>query len=329
MSVGVRDVAALAGVSPGTVSNFFNRPERVSAETAERIRGAVRSLRYVPHEGARRLRAGGSAVLGFLTFELDNPFGAAVYEGADRAAAEQGYSLVMASSRSDRAREVDYLDFFERQRVAGLLVAPYGDVRDELAVLEGRGVAVAILDWSGADHAGVSVRVDDVLGGRLAAEHLLDQGIRHLVFVGSAEGLRIIDDRLAGVAAVAAERGAHLEVIALAERTSGAGLASARAWRAGPGAGERTGFVAVNDLVALGLLQSFAEAPALCVPAHVAVVGFDDLEILRHVVSLSSVHRPAHEIGRLAVDAVLRRIRHESAPDIVLAPHLVVRGSSR
>ena len=122
--VSVRDIATAAGVSVGTVSNVLNRPDRVSEETAARVRRVIAEQGFVRNDAARQLRAGRSRTIGLVLFDARNPFFMDVARGAETAAAEHGLSVVIANSDGDPVRESAYLDYFEEQRAAGILLSP-------------------------------------------------------------------------------------------------------------------------------------------------------------------------------------------------------------
>ena len=198
MTVSVREVAERAGVSVGTVSNVLNRRDAVRPETVERVEAAIRELGYVPNEAARQLRAGQSTTIALIVLDVGNPFFTDVARGAEERAAESGLTLLLANSDESSARESAHLDQFERQRVAGVLLVPTADAQERLATLRERGVPSVLVDRGAAAAAIASVAVDDVAGGRLAAEHVLDQGRRRLVFVGGPRDLAQVTDRAAG-----------------------------------------------------------------------------------------------------------------------------------
>lgn len=329
---GVREVATLAGVSAGTVSNYFNKPGVVSAETAKKIEKAVEALHYVPNDAGRRLRGGTSRVIAHLTFEIDNPFSGRLSEGATRRAASLDYSLLIATSGGDAERQSAYLDLFESQRVAGMLISPLGDVEDRVRDVRRRGIPVVYLDWRGEDDSISSVSVDDVQGGRVAAMHLLERGHRRLAFVGDDPDIQIVRDRLAGVAGVvSATPGASLEVITIAERTMREGARFGREGFARPPAQRPTGLIGVNDLVALGLLHAAQDQQGIVLPVDAAVVGFDDIPFAADsIIPLTTIHRPAFEFGDLAVRVLHEAIEHpERGPrHETFAPWLVQRASS-
>src|SRR5918993_1415213 len=122
--VGVKDVAAAANVSLGTVSNVLNRPHRVSAATRERVETAMRELGFVRNESARQLRAGQSRTLAYVMLDATNPFFTDVAQGIEDVAEDHALSVFLCNSDNRPERELAYLQRLEQQRVQGLLVTP-------------------------------------------------------------------------------------------------------------------------------------------------------------------------------------------------------------
>ncbi len=326
----IKDVAAHAGVSVGTVSNVLNGSTRVSPDAAERVRAAIDELRYVRNAAARQLRAGRSTTVGLVVLDVRNPFFTDVARGAEDEAAKHGLSVILGNSDENASREGTYLDLFEEQRVHGVLISPYGDIEPRLQRLRQRGVPVVLVDRESRDAALSSVSVDDIAGGRLAVAHLLAAGRRKIAFAGGPFDIRQVSDRLIGArAAIAEEHGATLEVI---ETTALTVLEGRRVGEALVARANRPDAIfAANDLVAVGLLQALVMSGSLRVPDDVALIGFDDIDFASAaVVPLSSIRQPRHELGATA----LRILREEAAePDlpprrIVFQPELVVRASS-
>lgn len=333
-AIGIKDVAARAGVSVGTVSNVLNDPSRVAEATVARVRAAIDELGYVRNDAARQLRAGRSTSVGLVVLDVRNPFFTDVARGAEDEAARAGLSVILGNSDENADREAAYLHLFEEQRVHGILISPYGDIDDRLRALRERGVPVVLVDRDARDGAVSSVSVDDVAGGRLALDHLLALGRRRIAFVGGPIEIRQVADRLAGArSAVAATPDATLETIettaltVLEGRRVGSEILARADGRARPDA-----IFAANDLVAVGLLQALVMSGAARVPDDIALVGVDDIDFAAAaVVPLSSIRQPRHEIGATA----LRILREEAAdPElpprrIVFQPELVIRDSSR
>lgn len=331
MAVSVKDVAAAASVSVGTVSNVLNRPAKVAPDTVARVQAAIERLGFVRNDAARQLRAGRSRSIGLIVLDSANPFFAEVARGAEQRAAAHGVSVLLGNSDHDPARENAYLDLFREQRVNGVLLTPQSLDPARVAVLAEAGLPVVLLDAEAGDGGLASVAVDDVEGGQLAVSHLLHTGRRRIAFVG-APSVRQVADRLEGARrALGAVGDASLEVIETEGLTvlHGRGVGEALARRAP--ADRPDAVFCANDLLAVGVLQGIAILGGVAVPADVALVGYDDIEFAQStVVPLSSVRQPARAIGAAAVDVLFERLDDPaSAPrHVVFRPELIIRSSS-
>ncbi|MBD8079864.1 LacI family DNA-binding transcriptional regulator [Cellulosimicrobium arenosum] len=332
MSVSVRDVAARAGVSVGTVSNVLNRPERVSGTTVDRVRDAIRELGFVRNDAARQLRAGRSQSIGLVILDVGNPFFTELARGAEERAAALGLAVLLGNSGEDPAREARYLDLFEEQRVRGVLISSVGEVTEQLERLRNRGTATVFVDRRAGDLPFSSVSVDDVAGGRLAAQHLIEQGRRRIAFVGGPRDLHQVRDRLAGArSAVEAAPGCMLEVIETESLTVRQGSLAGAAIAARDAADRPDAVFAANDLLAVGVLQAAAQAEGLRVPDELAIIGYDDIAFAASTVTpLSSVRQPSHLIGQTGVEILVREAEEPDTPreQIEFQPELVPRAST-
>ncbi|WP_436702194.1 LacI family DNA-binding transcriptional regulator [Nocardioides sp. BYT-33-1] len=328
-SVSVKDVAAAAGVSVGTVSNVLNRPEKVSPATLEHVQAVIEQLGFVRNDAARQLRAGTNRAIGMVVLDVRNPFFTDIARGVELRLAEHRRPLILGSSDQDAERESTYLDLFEEQRVSGLLITPVGKVLPRLRRLRERGTAVVVVDRRTGSREFSSVAVDDVRGGRLAAQHLLESGRRRIAFIGGPRGLTQIKHRLhAAQEEVDAVDGARLRFVETGTMDADAGRRGAEDLLAGPDRPDA--IFAANDLVALGVLQALTLA-GVRVPEDVAIIGFDDIDFAASAaIPLSSVRQPRAEMGRAAIDLLLAAIDDPAAQvrDIVLEPELVVRRST-
>lgn len=330
MPAKIKDVAAHAGVSVGTVSNVLNGRDTVSAAAAERVRAAIDALGYVRNDAARQLRAGRSRSIALIVLDVGNPFFAAVARGAEDRAAADGYVVLVGSSGADIDREHLYLDQFLEQRVAGVLLTP-ADAADGVAErLVSAGIPVVLVDEHTARDDVCTVSVDDVEGGYLAVAHLLAQGRRRIAFVAGPLTTRQVADRLDGARrAVAEVAGAEFEIVATESMTVLAGRAAGEAIRAR--SDRPDGVFAANDLLAVGMLQALTMQGSVRVPEDIAIVGYDDIDFASAtVVPLTSVRQPAKALGSTAVDLLLRQLDGDLDPaerQVRFRPELIVRAS--
>ncbi len=332
-NVSIRDVARHAGVSVGTVSNVLNRPDAVSEDSVTRVQTAIEELGYVRNEAARKLRAGVSATVGFVVLDGQNPFFYDVVRGAEDEASRHGIAILYGSTGEDVNRERTYLDLFEEQQVRGLLIAPYGDVNRRLERLRERGIRAVLVDRFSGENKFSSVSVDNVAGGRMAVDHLVATGRRRIAFVGGPFAMRQVTDRLAGarVAAEGADVPVELEVVATEAMSVAEGVTAGERILRRPREDRPDALFAVNDLVALGLLQSLVGGRRVMVPEEVAIIGFDDISFAAAAaVPLSSMRQPSATIGMTALRVLLEEAGDPTLipRQTVFQPELVVRRST-
>lgn len=329
--VGIKEVARRAGVSPGTVSNVLNRPERVAPATRARVEQAILDLGFVRHGSASTLRAGHSRTVGLMVLDLGNPFFTEVARGVEDVAGERGYAVVLSSSSESREREERNLRVFAEQRVRGVLITPVDDGQ-QADRLRDRGIPVVLLDHPTPRANQCSVAVDDVAGGEMAVARLLADGARTVAFVAGPSALRQCADRRKG--ALRALRAAGLPREAMRELTvpamnARAGQDAARRLL-GNGALPDAVFCA-NDLLALGVLRVLSQS-GVKVPTDVALIGYDDIEFSAAAsVPLSSVRQPTYRLGRIATELLLEECddpEGHAHQQVMFQPELVVRESS-
>lgn len=334
-STSMKDVAALAGVSLGTVSNVVNSPALVSAATRARVEVAINKLGWVPNESARQLRAGRSRVISMVVMDISNPFFTDVLRGVEDWVQGRGYHVQASNSASQSERESDQLRVLEQQRVGGVLLAPVGGPGGAEA-LRRRGIPVVIVDRAGDETGFCSVSVDDVEGGRLATDHLLGLGHTSIAVVGGPGALNQVRDRRLGAEVARGQHGgsASLLVITTPSMDAASGVAAADQLITLPRSERPTAVFAMNDLLAIGLLQGFV-THGLLVPDDMALIGYDDISFAASAaVPLSSVRQPRAQLGQRAVqllfdemEAADRDVPHEHQ-SVRFTPELVVRRST-
>jgi LacI family transcriptional regulator len=329
MAVGMRDVAAAASVSVGTVSNVLNAPERVAPATVARVHAAIERLGFIRNDAARQLRAGSSRCVGLLVLDVGNPFFTDVARSAERTAAANNLVVLLGTSDDDADRERAYLETFDEQRVFGLLISPVGEDLTRLRTLANRGVPVVLVDRDGTGTPFASVAVDDIAGGRLAVAHLCKQGRTRIAYVGGPSGLRQVADRFTGArTAIEEYPQATLEVVATDEPSVLAGRAAGETLCARPAASRPDAVFCANDLLAIGMLQALVQG-GVDVPGEIALIGYDDIDFARSAaIPLSSVRQPSADIGSTAIELLVASSVGQEPRHVVFRPELVARAST-
>jgi LacI family transcriptional regulator len=330
----MREVAAAASVSIGTVSNVLNAPKKVAPATVARVQAAIDELGFVRNDAARQLRAGRSHSVGLVVLDVGNPFFTDIARAAEQRASELDLTILLGTSDDDPRRERTYIDTFDEQRVFGLLVSPIGDDLTRLVALQRRGTPVVLVDRDGSGTTFPSVAVDDIAGARMAVEHLGNIGRRRIAFVGGPAELRQVRDRRTGAQqAVDAIPGARLEVIDTPALTVLAGRAVGELLRERSAAARPDAVFCANDLLAIGVLQALTLIGDLRVPHDVALIGYDDIDFARSaVVPLSSIRQPTARIGGTAVDLLIDASEdpaNHRPEHVVFQPELVIRESTQ
>lgn len=329
--VSVKDVAAAAGVSLGTVSNVLNRPSRVSEATRTRVEEAMAALGFVRNESARQLRAGKSNAIAYIMLDASNPFFTDVARGIEDAAELADLSLFICNSDNRAGRERSYLDRLEQQRVQGILITPVDANSEILGDVQRRGTPVVVVDRTRKGGQHCTVAVDDVLGGELAASHLLELGHERIAFIGGPVSIGQVRDRLQGARHAVDKAGAELTVVDTDGPTVAEGRGAGERLAGLPAASRPTAAFCANDLLALGLLQQCVVL-GLRVPGDLAIVGYDDIEFAAAAaVPLTSVRQPRSQLGQTAAELLLDEATNpdHQHQQMVFTPELVVRASTR
>ncbi|MFC7327415.1 LacI family DNA-binding transcriptional regulator [Marinactinospora rubrisoli] len=320
------DIARAAGVHITTASRALRGSDGVGAETAARVREAARRLGYLPHPAAASLRTGRSTLFGVLVPRLTDPVAAAVCEGIEQGAAAAGYQTVVATSGDDHYAQRLRAEALLANRVDGLIL---GDARtDSFLVPELRRRGARVVLVSRRLPGAVSVTCDDLLGGRLAAEHLVELGHRDVGVIAGEPYASTGIERTRGFVAAFADSGLPVP--------DGNVLRSGFDARGGRQAAEAllardprpTALFAVSDTAAVGAMGAVHDA-GLRVGDDVAVIGFDDVPFAAELpVPLTTVRSPMREMGRRAAAALAALVDGERVQPVRLRPELRVRAST-
>lgn len=321
--VTITDVARHAGVSLSTVSRVMNDNTTVDLELATRVRATAIELGYTASPLARSLVLGRTQTVAVVVPDLANPTFQAILRGVSRAAARDGYHVLLADSAEDVAEE-RLLAAETRRRTDGVILCAPRMPQAELTALLGTLGPVVVVNRSAQDAAPV-VAADYRTGlGELIA-HLYGLGHRHLAFLsGVAESA----SNAARLAALADARTAHAD-LEITELPCGVDFDSGAAAADAVLATAATGILAFNDLVAMGLLSSLADR-GVRVPEQLSVAGFDDIPFARYTSPpLTTAAVPATELGERAWAALHAQLTGAVAdPFITLTPHVVLRAST-
>jgi DNA-binding LacI/PurR family transcriptional regulator len=324
----ITDVARRAGVGVGTVSRVLNERPRVHPRTRERVLRAIAELDYVPSQVARQLSTGRSGTVGVVVPFLTRPSVVERLRGVEAALAPTSCDLVVFNVETPERRHTVITNLAHRARLDGLLILSLSPNAREVSRIARAGIPTVLVDGY---HRSVSrVVTDDVLGGRLAARHLVELGHRRIGFLGEdVSRFKFPPSRLrrAGVTRELRSHGLDLDPALV---RSGGFREAARQVAAGllDLAQPPTAIVCGSDIEALGVLEA-ARAAGRAVPEDLSVIGYDDIEIAA-LLGLATVRQLLVESGRRGVELLLAVMEDATAPPIreVLPVELVVRATT-
>ncbi|MDH3299796.1 MAG: LacI family transcriptional regulator [Acidimicrobiia bacterium] len=317
------DVAEAAGVSRALVSLVMRNAPNVSDRRRKAVLDAADRLGYRPNAAARSLAERRSNTLGVVVNDLHNTFFADLVDGVHEVAQANGFRLLLNTAWRTDIDERQAVEAFLEYRVDGILVlGPTAD-GDTLRDASKNTPVVTI----GSSFPGVDAVVnDDLRGGELAAEHLVNLGHRDIVHLDGGNGAGA-DHRREGFCGVMESMGLEVRVVP-GEFTERSGLEAAiDLVEAGM---VPTAVFAANDLAAVGMIDALTVA-GHPVPESVSVIGYDNTHLaqLRHI-GLTTIHQPRVEMGRLAAEIVLERLESGRRQSVchVVTPELVVRNTT-
>lgn len=335
--VRLKDIAQNLGLSVMAVSKALRDASDIAPATKERVRREAARLGYVPNQAARMLREGSSRLAGVIVPALNEPVSANVLWGIEQEASDRGYQILAASSRLHPGRELDLLVQMCERRVEAIFILPMVRLQHRSPLLEAAHrykVPLMFIDQYPADAAQFPgagwVVPDAALAGRLAAEHLLDLGHQHVLYLSGPAASSSAADHYTAFKKTYARAGSALqeELVFLAGfDIEGGKQATMRAL-----AEERqfSAVAAISDAVALGAAEILAKQ-GYRMPKDVSLVGYGDgLLAANFSVPITTVRRPQVDLGRqaLALWAQSRENGDTVLPRKIMPVDLVIRDST-
>lgn len=329
-SVTLAQVAERAGVSTATVSMVLSHRGRISEATRKRVLLALDEMGYVYNQTAANLRNRTSNQVGLLLHDITNPFYGEMTAGLSHEMERHDLLLFLANSEESYERQQKFVDSLMRNNACGMVLCGARETPPMFfEALKRRNVPaiMVVRPFENVDFDFVGT--DNFLGTRMATQHLLDLGHRHIAFIGGCNGSTTRALRVGGYTSKLLEHNIQPEsewiVPSQASRSDGASVAEALFTRFP----QITAAVCYQDIVALGVMQTLRKMGRI-VGKDFALVGFDDVTEASLVQpALTTVSVAAKEIGRKAGELLYSRIQGNDEPPkrIILPPALIVRES--
>lgn len=326
----IADVARVAGVSKATVSRFLNhRDTRITPAIAARVEKAVAALSFMPSPMAQALKRGRSKLLGLVVTDLANPYSAAVLRGAEQAAQQAGYLVMLFNLGNANEREREGIEALASYQVEGFILNASGTDPNAASELARHGKPAVLVDRKHAGMQADFVSLDNTDATRQAVGHLLGNGWRELLYI--SEPIAAVSPRIERAAAFRGfAQGSDVGATVYETSDSDAELDGAlRALRQRAGA-RPAAVLASNSPVTLRVAAAVARL-GWRFGVDLGFVGFDETEWSSLVgPGLTTLEQPTHDIGRVATRCLIDRLQgHEYPPrQILLSGRLIPRASS-
>jgi DNA-binding LacI/PurR family transcriptional regulator len=325
------DIARLAGVSKATVSRALNHSPLVNEETRTRILELASSLKYTINIGAQNLRLKQNRTVGVVVpFDSDtrqhlsDPFFLSMLGSLADALTERGFDMLL--SRVD-AEQIDAAaQPFDTGRVIGVILIGQWRQHDQLNQLAARHVPIVVWGAQLPQQLYTTVGGDNVSGGMLATEHLIDSGRRRIAFFGDIN-LPEVAQRYRGYCNALAKHGLPVDPqlrVSVSFLPEGGTLAVQELARR---AIDYDAVFACSDLLAMTAINTLREHGKE-VPRDIAVVGYDDIELSTYFhPPLTTIRQPIREAGQALVGALLALVEGQSPASEQLPTELIVRST--
>ncbi len=309
MSITIKDIAKVAGVSHTTVSRALRGNPAISQETVSRVQQIANELGYVPNKAARGLKTRRSGILGVIVRRIVDPFFGEVLDGIEEVLSERDYSLFLAASQRNPEREETIVRLMSERRVDGVIICSTQVGEGHRQQLEQFGVLTVLINNQAADDITHSVYHNDAEGSSELTRYLIELGHTKIAYLGNARAGRTTEDRKQGYMNEMRRHGLPVPLEYVIEGPNGLadggkiGTLEFLEQNTPP-----TGIICYNDVMAIGAMRTLNEA-GFRVPDDISVTGFDNIDLAAYVSPpLTTFDQPKYELGRQAALMMLRLI---------------------
>jgi len=324
------ELARIAGVSVSTVSRSLSDNPTIAKATRERIKALAQEHGFQINRAARNLRLGRSGAIGVVLplghetqQHLSDPFFMSLIGPLADALADRGYDLLLSRVIPTNDQWLDRI--VDGGGIDGVLLIGQSDQIDTIERVAGRYSPLVVWGAAIEGYGQLTVGSDNIAGGRMAAEHLLAHGRRHLAFFGNPD-MPEFAARYAGFRQALAKAGQVPGALLPAHLTTQESYDAIRVFLAkNP---PIDGIVAGSDVIAMSALRALGDAGML-VPDKVAVVGYDDVMVAAQTTPpLTTIRQDVERGAALMVDLLFDRLAGKETASVCMTPHLIQRTSA-
>ena len=323
----IRDVARLAGVSVATVSRALSNPEKVSPESLEKVHKAIAEVGYRPNMLARNFRSARAYAVVVLVPDIANPFYSLFIRALEDRAHQKGYAVLLGDTRGTPERELEYIRRVETRLADGIVQLRPSSEKSQNNIPPD----VPCVNACGCEYTtGPAIRIDNRGAAKSMVNYLISLGHKRIGVISGLKDNPHAIDRLQGYKEALADAGIPFEkdLIAEGDFTMWSGLNAA--FQFCNMKNRPTAIFSMNDEMAIGAMQTLKNQ-GIKIPEDMSVTGFDDIAYAKYSdPSLTTISQPAEEMGKMAMDMLLKVIEGEplSQRECVLPTEFIIRKST-
>lgn len=323
----IRDVARLAGVSVATVSRALSNPEKVSPESLDKVHNAIAQVGYRPNMLARNFRSARAYAVVVLVPDIANPFYSLFIRALEDRAHQKGYAVLLGDTRGTPERELEYIRRVETRLADGIVQLRPSSEKSQNNIP----ADVPCVNACGCEYTtGPAIRIDNRGAAKSMVNYLISLGHKRIGVISGLKDNPHAIDRLEGYKEAIAEAGIPFEkdLIAEGDFTMWSGLNAA--FQFCNMKNRPTAIFSMNDEMAIGAMQTLKNQ-GIRIPEDISVTGFDDIAYAKYSdPSLTTISQPAEEMGKMAMDMLLKVIEGEplSQRECVLPTEFIIRKST-
>jgi LacI family sucrose operon transcriptional repressor len=321
----LKDVASKTGLTVSTVSRVLNNRGYLSEETRNKVYLAMKELNYQPNEVARSLSKQKSNTIGVIVPHIVHPYFAKLISCIELAVSKENYKILLCNSREETEKELDYIQMFKSNRVAGIILCSY---TIDIARFLDLNIPLVTIERT-LDVGTASIECDNCQGGILAAKHLAECGCKNVVhFSGIRNAQMPADGRSDGFISVCKEREMqHKEYAHESQLYYEMEYHSyiEQVLNENP---EVDGIFASSDLIAAQVIQVCAKK-GIHIPEQIKLIGFDDVNVASLTTpTITTIKQPIKEMADQAVQVIVKTQNGEVVPSKIILPVSLIQRES-
>lgn len=322
----IKDVANKAGLTVGTVSRVINNRGYISEETKKKVFAVMKELNYQPNEVARSLSKQKSSIIGVIVPHIEHPYFAKMVSSIERAVSKEKYKIILCDSKEEKEKEIDYIEMFKGNRVAGVILCSGVDPKKFIDL----NIPLVTIERDLEDCI-TSIECDNYHGGVLAAKHLYECGCKNVVHLSGIQNENMpADAREEGFASECEKHGvSHKEV------KHEMGLYYKMDYheyitRVLQEDKSIDGIFASSDLIAAQVIQVCSKL-GIKIPEQKKLIGFDDVIVASLTTpTITSISQPVRDMAEYGVQTIIKAQNGEEVQTKVIFPvTLIKRDSTR